>query len=123
MMDFTIKDERLWFWRGRVRRVVDGDTVDVVVDHGFNHFSFQRLRLLDVDTPELRSRDEQERAKAQVAKNRVIELCNGREILFRSKKGDSFGRWLATIYIDVEGAAMKDLGQLLIEEGLAQPWK
>ena len=74
-------------------RVVDGDTIDVMVDMGFQTHCRQRLRLLGVDMPE--------RGKAGFAEasEETARLLQG-EITVYTVKKDSFGRWLAEVYVD-----------------------
>jgi len=54
-----------------VKRVVDGDTLDLEFDLGFKVSTRQRVRLARIDTPELRSKDRQERVRALKAKEYV----------------------------------------------------
>jgi endonuclease YncB( thermonuclease family) len=123
------------FWRAaRIVRVVDGDTIDVEIDGGHRRRSDQRLRLLGINTPELHSPDPAQRQKAIEAQSFVIDWLltheahntvaltwGGREIYpynVRSEKGDSFDRWLA----DVQCQEGHDLGQALLDSGLAVVW-
>lgn len=85
--------------------VVDGDTIDVLIDLGLGILTRQRLRLLDVDTPELRSSNEDERKDAQNARLFVVDkLFDGVEPrplklhTIKDRKG-KYGRYLATVYL------------------------
>lgn len=138
--DFRLNDPRLWYYRVQVTRVVDGDTLDVLVDKGFGNYRRERLRLLGVDTPELRPRRvtpeerEREKAAAKVSKARVEELVGGREVIIRTSKAGKYGRWLAIVYLPPEAddtAHLRhlmeqqdppSLNQLLLDEGLAEPY-
>lgn len=75
-----------------VDRVVDGDTVDLLVDVGFHLTAVQRFRLLGVDTPE---RGEPGWSEATAALNRW--LYESDELRVISRKSDSFGRWLGDV--------------------------
>lgn len=89
----------MYEYEAAVVRVVDGDTVDVDVDVGFSITSRQRLRVLGIDTPELRSRDETERASAREATTATkdwLDSCGGK-VRIRTSKADAFGRYLAEI--------------------------
>lgn len=127
MTQFSINDKRLWHYRARVTRVIDGDTVECVVDVGFGSYRTERLRLAGVDAPELRPRRgspeerEEERQLAHKAKARVVELLEGRECLVRIYKTGSFGRWIAQIYHDPFDNT-KTINDLLLQEGLAKPY-
>ena len=96
------------FWRKvNILRVVDGDTLIVEIDLGFRTHKQDSIRLIGVDTPELRSRDAAERERAQAAKTYVTEwwseharhasLTDPFPFEMRSEKDDSFGRWLGQL--------------------------
>ena len=96
-------------------RVIDGDTIDVHIDLGFDVWlNKQRVRLAGIDTPESRTRNLAEKALGLAAKERLIELCNGTLTLVSHGTG-KYGRILGTPYTG-EG---KDMCQTLIEEGHA----
>lgn len=106
-----------YIFNATVVHVVDGDTVDVVVDLGFQISYDVRLRLYGIDTPELRSSDAQERADAQVAKRRVAELLLDRKVTLETFKTDKYGRYLSVIYLD-----NANINEQLLTEGLAVPY-
>ena len=100
-----------------IRRVVDGDTVDITLDLGFNILYNSRKRLLGIDTPESRTRDLEEKALGLAAKERVKELCPvGSTVLLKTTKDGrgKFGRILGEIF--AEG---QSVNKLLVEEGHA----
>jgi len=111
-------------YRAKCTNVVDGDTVDLVVDMGF-HCSFSgRFRLLGIDTPELNSKDPVLKARAHVAKDRVISLLAPGSTKWNmfvqiQKDTDNFGRWLASIGFQAADGTMFNLNELLLNEGLA----
>jgi len=87
-----------------VERVVDGDTVDVVLDLGFNILHKCRVRLFGIDTPESRTRNLDEKARGKMAgaflKNKIDA---GEKIVIQTKLKDSrgkFGRVLGNIIVD-----------------------
>ncbi len=105
--------------RGKVTRVVDGDTIDVELDFGFSLYQIHRLRLLRVNTPELNSPDLAERAKAIEARDYVTKQIGLRPVILQTVKSDSFGRYLAEVYYtDVDGVQC-NLSDDLIANGLA----
>jgi micrococcal nuclease len=112
----------MYEYRAIIVNVVDGDTVDAVVDAGFKVTTTQRLRLLGVDTAELTAKDPVERAKAQEAKLFVIEQLLNKTVRIKTEKADSFGRYLATIYLKLLGGD-ETFNQLLLDKGLAEPYK
>ena len=98
--------------------VYDGDTLTANVDLGFKMCAKKiKLRLLGVDTPEIRTKDLDEKANAIKARDRVKELCLDRDVVITTSKKGKYGRWLASISID--GA---DLAGILISEGHALPY-
>lgn len=109
----------LYTYKALVLRVIDGDTCVAELDLGFRMSSSQTLRLLGIDTPELRSHDPLERAQAAAASQRLQVLIQGKRIIVRTTKADSFGRYLAQIWLE-DGT---DINQLLLDEGYAKPWK
>tara|TARA_Y100000592_G_scaffold24046_1_gene37536 strand:+ start:2594 stop:2995 length:402 start_codon:yes stop_codon:yes gene_type:complete len=96
-------------------RVVDGDTIDVILDLGFDvQLHNQRCRLAGIDTPESRTRNLEEKALGLKAKARLQELCTGSFKIQSLGKG-KYGRILAIPYTE-DG---KDICQMLIKEGHA----
>ncbi len=92
-------------YRVTVDRVIDGDTIDVLIDVGFKTTVFKRLRLLNVDTEELRDKDPERRAKAQEAKAFLEDTLNGADRVYVQTFLDStgkYGRLLAWVWVEVE---------------------
>ena len=104
------------YYKCRVVRVIDGDTVDVDIDLGFSvDLKKKRLRLAGIDTPESRTRNKAEKVLGLAAKERVKELC-GDEVYIQSlDAGDKYGRILA-IPLTKEGT---NICATLINEGHA----
>ena len=88
----------------KVSRVVDGDTVDVVLDLGFSILHKCRVRLYGIDTPESRTRDKDEKVRGKLASKFLKDaIDNGEKIVLRSKLKDSkgkYGRVLGEIVVD-----------------------
>ena len=100
-------------------KVVDGDTLDLDLDLGFSLTLRQRVRLNGIDTPELRSRNPQEKLKGQESQEFVRQWFNRPgAVLVRTTKEEKYGRMLADCYR--EGAP--SLCRELLERGLAQPY-
>jgi micrococcal nuclease len=104
----------------KVTKVVDGDTIDVDIDLGFNISYAQRVRLAGIDTPESRTKDLREKALGLEVKNKVkIAIENAKRVVIKTELPDStekYGRILGWVYLD--GAA-KSLNEQLIDEGYA----
>ena len=104
--------------------MLDGDTIDVTIDLGFDLYKKERVRIAGVDTPEKRTRDLEEKALGIDATNwlkeKLTETIKGdEELLIRTElKGGvgKYGRLLGWLYI---GDATISLNELMIEEGYA----
>lgn len=85
----------------RVLRVVDGDTVDVLIDLGFNIKTKQRVRLHGVDAPETRTRDLIEKQQGLQAKQYLEQLFkHANTVTLKSHKIGKYGRVIASLYAD-----------------------
>jgi micrococcal nuclease len=104
----------------KVTKVVDGDTIDVDIDLGFNISFAQRVRLAGIDTPESRTKDLREKALGLEVKNKVKSaIDSAKTVIIKTELPDStekYGRILGWVYLD--GAA-KSLNEQLIDEGYA----
>lgn len=107
-----------YIYKAKVINVVDGDTVDAVIDVGFKLTTTMRLRLLGVNAAEMTSKDEAQRVLAKAAKDYLVQELLGKSVLIKTEKSDAFGRYLATITIDA-----RDINQELLEKSLAVPFK
>ena len=104
----------------RIKRVVDGDTIDLDIDLGFGTWRCgERIRLYAVDTPECRTRDAQEKAAGLLAKKFVEDALHvGGTYRLQTKEKGKFGRYLGTIKIDGE----LTINAALISENRAVPY-
>ena len=103
-----------------ITNVYDGDTLTADVDLGFKTWAKKvKLRLAGIDTPEIRTKDPQEKIKAIEARDRVRELCLGKEVVIKTHGKGKYGRWLTTIQISDN----IDLAQSLIQENLGKVYK
>jgi micrococcal nuclease len=103
---------------------VDGDSLWIEVDVGF-HMSYRyNFRLNGINTPELRSSDPEEKAKAYSAKERLQEMLPvGTQVRVMTGKPGKYGRWIADVIVPAaEGEDGLDVGKVLLEEGHAVPY-
>ena len=104
----------------KVYKVVDGDTIDVDIDLGFNISFFQRVRLAGIDTPESRTKDVHEKKLGLEVKEKLNELLKGASnIVIKTEKPDStekYGRILGWLFID---DSKLSVNEILIKEGYA----
>lgn len=106
-----------------ITRVIDGDTVQGIIQLGFNCMVEHRLRVLGIDCPELNATDPTQRELAIHAKDFVTKAILNRQVYITSHKSDSFGRYLATIeYQDDQGNVL-DLAEELLKAGLAKEYR
>jgi micrococcal nuclease len=103
-----------------VNRVVDGDTIDVDIDLGFDVSLAKRVRLAGVDTPESRTKDEYEKKLGLEAKEWLKHHLEGvKDILIKTELPDStekYGRILGWLYVNNE---LVSLNEKMIQEGYA----
>ena len=101
----------------KISRVVDGDTVDVDIDLGFDTWRCgERIRLYGVDTPECRTRDAQEKAAGLLAKKFVQDALHvGGTYKLQTREKGKFGRFLGVIFI----SAKTSINAALVTEHLA----
>jgi micrococcal nuclease len=104
----------------KVTNVVDGDTIDVEIDLGFNVSFSQRVRLAGIDTPESRTTDKFEKALGLEAKEYLkSKLKDAKLVVIKTEKPDSsekYGRILGWLYIDGNTVSANDQ---MIEDGYA----
>ena len=111
----------------KIVKVLDGDTIDVLIDLGFDLFKKERVRIAGVDTPEKRTRDLEEKELGIDATNwmkkKLEDTINGDdELTIRTElKGGvgKYGRLLGWLYI---GDATVSLNEQMIGEGYAWPY-
>ena len=111
----------------KIKKVLDGDTIDVVIDLGFDLAKTERVRIAGVDTPEKRTRNLEEKALGLDATNWLKEKLNDTikgddELVVRTElKGGvgKYGRLLGWLYV---GDADLSLNEQMIEEGYAWPY-
>ena len=105
-------------------KVLDGDTIEVLIDLGFDLFKKERVRIAGVDTPEKRTRDPEEKTLGIDATNwmkeKLTETIKGdEELVIRTElKGGvgKYGRLLGWLYV---GDSTLSLNEQMIEEGYA----
>jgi micrococcal nuclease len=104
----------------KITGVVDGDTIDVDIDLGFNVSYSQRVRLAGIDTPESRTKDKFEKTLGLEAKEYLkSKLKDATLIVIKTEKPDSsekYGRILGWLYVDGDTVSINDH---MIEDGYA----
>ena len=111
-----------YIYRGKLERVVDGDTIDALIDVGFDIWIKKRIRYSGIDTWESRTRDLAEKAKGLEAKARNKELLmeiSSKSGYFRLKSHGvgKYGRVLGEIFIEDAEGKQWNINETLITEG------
>ncbi len=105
-----------------VRRVIDGDTIDVDADLGFDVSIKLRLRFAGINTPESRTRNLEEKALGKAATAFLKDALESADAVeFESHDRGKFGRVLATPFI-VKCGKRTDICKLMIREGHAREY-
>jgi len=103
----------------KVLRVVDGDTIDVNIDLGFNIWHRGRVRMAGIDTPESRTRNLEEKKLGLASKARLKELLKGQKVSIQcTKEKGKFGRILADVMV-----GDTNINKQLIDEGHAREYQ
>tara|TARA_B100001109_G_scaffold63584_1_gene52063 strand:+ start:2722 stop:3081 length:360 start_codon:yes stop_codon:yes gene_type:complete len=111
----------MYKYNAKLDRVVDGDTVDALVDLGFDTWKKVRIRMHGMNAPESRTRNLEEKAKGIAAKVRLEELLESGRFILQSMGVGKFGRCLGIIYVNDSNTKHLDVNvnKTLITEGHA----
>ena len=108
-----------------ITNVIDGDTIDVVIDLGFDLYKKERVRVAGVDTPEKRTKDDEEKAlgfdATEWLKKQLEDAIAGEEdLVIRTELEGGFGKYgrlLGWLYLGID--AELSLNEQMIKEGYA----
>jgi len=119
----------MYTYHATVDRVVDGDTVDALIDLGFDTWKKVRIRMMGMDAWESRTRDKEEKKKGLAAKARLIEILelNKNEFILVSHGVGKYGRCLGEIFVentfnDNPPYVEISVNRILINEGHAKEY-
>jgi len=111
----------MYTYKALVKSIYDGDTLRADIDLGFGVIlADQSLRLLGIDTPEIRG---VERPQGIISRDFVVErIPVGSYVTLKTVKDrkEKFGRYLATVYY---GEEQKNLNEELLSSGMATPYE
>jgi micrococcal nuclease len=110
----------MYKYNAKLIRVIDGDTIDALIDLGFDVWIKKRIRLYGINTPETRTRDLEEKKAGKEAKARLEELLeqHGGVFVLESHGVGKYGRCLGVLFI-----GETNINTLLLSEGLAEEYK
>lgn len=106
-------------YQATLKRVLDGDTVELTVDTGFYSTHTVKFRLAGIDTPELKQAGGSD---ARQAITGLLASFGGNPFTIHSEGVDKYGRWLVTIPLYESAGASDTINQRLIELGFAKPY-
>lgn len=111
----------MYHYKAKVEKVVDGDTIDVVIDLGFKITTNQRIRMAKINTPETYNvkKDSEEFQKGMASKQFMEQrlAANNFEIELETEKvTEKYGRYIGTVYVADSKVSLNDE---LVEKGLA----
>ena len=112
----------MYQYKAKVEKVIDGDTIDVVIDLGFKITTNQRIRMARINTPETYNvkKDTEEYQRGLAAKQFVDQrlAANKNEIKLEPEKiTEKYGRYIGTIWLADSTVSLNDE---LVEKGLAK---
>ena len=113
-----------YIYRAKLDRVVDGDTVDALIDVGFDIWFKKRIRFMGLDTWESRTRDLEEKKLGKLAKERtrqLLEDVSSKSGYFRVKSHGlgKYGRVLGELFVMDKDGKQWNVNETLIAEGHA----
>ena len=117
-----------YIYKAKLERVVDGDTVDALIDLGFDTWVKKRIRYKGIDTWESRTKDLDEKKLGLAAKDRnkeLLESVSSKPGYFRLRSHGvgKYGRVLGEVFVkDIEGIEY-NVNQTLIDEGHAYEYE
>lgn len=104
----------------KITKIIDGDTLDVEIDLGFNIVITQRVRLSGINAPETKTANLEEKVQGLESKKWLEEKLNTTKPMYiRTEKDDKYGRILGWIYIGDDNIP---INTHMIKEGYAKPY-
>lgn len=103
-----------------IRKIIDGDTIDVDIDLGFGIIISHRVRLTGINAAETRTLNLEEKAKGVAAKDWLKkELSREGELIIETEKEDKYGRYLGILYYEGDFVS---INQKMLNEEVAKPY-
>ena len=96
-------------------KVLDGDTIDCLIDFGFKLTKQERFRLSRINAPEVKGKEKEEGLKSKFA---LKELIEGKNIIIETEKKGKYGRYLAEVWTEEE--PNRNINDWLVLSNLAQ---
>lgn len=116
------EEKNVYYYNAEVKKVIDGDTFDIIIDLGFDTYRKGRVRLYGVNTPESRTSNIEEKQKGLAAKEFTDQwlVAAGNKVKIETilDKNEKYGRILARVW-DASG---KCLNADIVSAGLAREY-
>jgi len=107
----------MYNYKAKVIDIYDADTMTLQIDLGFYISKVEKVRLMGIDTPELRTRNLREKELGYEARDYVRDLILNEEVIVTTEKKGKYGRYLVNIfYNDI------NINNELIRKGYAKPY-
>lgn len=104
----------------KINRIIDGDTIDITINLGFDITVTHRVRLKDIDAAEIRTLNLDEKKKGFIAKEWLEkELSREGEWIIETHKEDKYGRYLGTLYCIGDPVTVNEK---MLNEDIAEPY-
>ena len=96
-----MQKDKLFNYQAKLDRVIDGDTVDAMIDIGFSVYVKKRIRFYGINTPESRTRDLEEKKRGLASKDRLVDILetNDNEFYLQSLGVGKYGRCLGILFV------------------------
>lgn len=107
----------MYKYKATILSCYDSDTYTVLIDLGFNINLKEKIRLLGIDSPEIRTSNKKEKALAYEARDYIRKLIEGKEVIIETEKTGKYGRYLANVFYDDI-----NINNELIRLGYARPY-
>jgi micrococcal nuclease len=108
----------MYKYNARLNRIIDGDTIDVAIDLGFDIWINERVRLSGIDAPEVRTKDLLEKKAGKEATAWLVEMFDKHDVFVLAttefNRTGKYGRTIGTVYLDDI-----NINELMIKEGHA----
>lgn len=100
----------MYTYKINITKIYDGDTVEGIVDLGFNLKMDIKVRLARIDAPEIRTKDLEEKEKGYAARDFLRNFCKEYEgkILLRTTKKGKYGRWIGELLVPLDKLKKND---------------
>ena len=90
----------MYQYKAKVLEIYDGDSMTLLISVGFNIYLEEKVRLLVIDCPEIRTKNKKEKALAYEARDYLRELLLKKEVIIETEKEVKWGRYLVDVYFE-----------------------